>query len=365
MTVSIKPGLFGLEHSNRDFTKADAWGKNQFNSAFPAALACWMGANQIDPVYLHLNSQGECVHGSISTSLLFGLPPMDEALYFDFESQFTPYADLTIGSTPRADVVTRNHLTNQKEALRSFEIKLTALPDSVTSSQNETLWGSEIVVRPDTIVYIALSIAQYYRKKRSQLLEFLQLQTVDGLFLTQTPIQDWADGQDVRPHINQMITSLEQLFNQSPLCQSPLLIQPIFKTLGKKSTLAEQCFDIFVWSNFALCKLFFGQSKNQRGKFTKHERSSVWLYKMLLDFATDGRINAANVIGSMKFGPQNDKAFACSGSITNPYMRGEVLQTPRVSKSAIKQIILGGGQYFLSPERRLDAIIVNSLGLFN
>jgi hypothetical protein len=365
VTTAIKPGLFGLEHSNRDFTKADAWGKNQFNSAFPAALTCWMGANQIDPVYLHLDNQGECVHDSISTSSLFGLPPTDKALYFDFESPFTPYTDLTIGSTPRADVVTRNHLTNQKEALRSFEIKLTALPDSVTSSQNETLWGSEIVVRPDTIVYIALSIAQYYRQKRSQLLELLQLRTTDGLFLTQTPIQNWSNGQDIRPHVGSMISALEKLFINSPLCEFPLLIQPVFKTLGKKSALAEQCFDVFVWSNFALCKLFLGQSKQQQGNITRHERSSVWLYKILLDFATDGRINAANVTDSMTFNLKNDKAFACSGSVTNPYMRGEVLQTPRVPKSAIKQIILGGGQHFLSPERRLDAIIVNTPGLFD
>ena len=33
-------GLFGLTNSNRDFGKADAWGKNQFNSSFPAALSC-------------------------------------------------------------------------------------------------------------------------------------------------------------------------------------------------------------------------------------------------------------------------------------------------------------------------------------
>jgi HindVP restriction endonuclease len=41
------------------------------------------------------------------------------------------------------------------------------------------------------------------------------------------------------------------------------------------------------------------------------------------------------------------------------------LTTPRIHKDAIKEIILGGGQNFLSPERRLDAAILNIPGLFD
>jgi len=36
------PGLFGIANSNRDYTRADTWGKNQFNSSFPVALACYL-----------------------------------------------------------------------------------------------------------------------------------------------------------------------------------------------------------------------------------------------------------------------------------------------------------------------------------
>lgn len=35
-----------------------------------------------------------------------------------------------------------------------------------------------------------------------------------------------------------------------------------------------------------------------------------------------------------------------------------------IKKSQIKEIILGGGQNLLSPERRFDAIIFNSPGIF-
>jgi len=34
-----KLNLFGLNNSNRDFSKAESWGKNQFNSSFPATLS--------------------------------------------------------------------------------------------------------------------------------------------------------------------------------------------------------------------------------------------------------------------------------------------------------------------------------------
>ncbi|MCE7934428.1 MAG: HindVP family restriction endonuclease, partial [Chlorobi bacterium CHB2] len=36
-----------------------------------------------------------------------------------------------------------------------------------------------------------------------------------------------------------------------------------------------------------------------------------------------------------------------------------------ILKNEIKHIILGGGQNFLSPERRFDSIIVNSPEIFN
>jgi len=46
------PSLYGLTNSNRDFSSAYAWGKNQFNSAFPAALACYMRDKKIPAVYV-------------------------------------------------------------------------------------------------------------------------------------------------------------------------------------------------------------------------------------------------------------------------------------------------------------------------
>ncbi len=142
-------------------------------------------------------------------------------------------------------------------------------------------------------------------------------------------------------------------------------MQPIWKTVGKSSALAEQCFDIFVWSDFAFTRLFTNTARreNLRG-ISRNVRSVVWLFKMLYDFAVHGAVNFGDIIDRLTYNTKNDKAFAVSGMVTNPYMRCEELTTPRINKNAVKEIILGGGQTFLSPERRLDAIILNTPDLF-
>lgn len=60
----------------------------------------------------------------------------------------------------------------------------------------------------------------------------------------------------------------------------------------------------------------------------------------------------------------NDKAYALSGTQTYEFLTCAELEHPRISKYEIKNIILGGGQNLLSPERRFDAVIVNSPDLF-
>lgn len=40
------PRLFGLDKTNRDFSKKTSWGKNQFNSSFPASLCCYLASKK-------------------------------------------------------------------------------------------------------------------------------------------------------------------------------------------------------------------------------------------------------------------------------------------------------------------------------
>ena len=85
---------------------------------------------------------------------------------------------------------------------------------------------------------------------------------------------------------------------------------------------------------------------------------------MLLEIKNHGKFNHESIIDNLSYNTKNDKAFASAGNVTNQYMSCPRLKNPIISKTEIKNIILGGGQNMLSPERRFDAIIYNSPELF-
>ena len=66
----------------------------------------------------------------------------------------------------------------------------------------------------------------------------------------------------------------------------------------------------------------------------------------------------------LTYNTKNDKAFSASGRKTQPFMRSPELLKPRIRKDEIRNIILGSGEKLLSPERRFDAAILNTPGLF-
>ena len=86
---------------------------------------------------------------------------------------------------------------------------------------------------------------------------------------------------------------------------------------------------------------------------------------MLHDFSRDGQVNHARIIDSLSYNTKNDKAFSVNGMVTQQLMESPELVKPRIHKEEIRYIILGNGQDLLSPERRLDAAILSTTGLFS
>ena len=70
---NTNPALFGQKHSSRDYTKAECWGKNQFNSSFPASLVAYMYSKGLNPVYIKTNKHNEIVHEEIDGATLLGI----------------------------------------------------------------------------------------------------------------------------------------------------------------------------------------------------------------------------------------------------------------------------------------------------
>lgn len=101
------------------------------------------------------------------------------------------------------------------------------------------------------------------------------------------------------------------------------------------------------------------------GKLNRAHRSVVWLYKMLWDFVVYDHFEYEEIINDLSYEVKNDKAFSVSGSVSASLIQCPEIRHPRIRRAEISRIILGGGERYLSPERRLDAMIVNSPDLFS
>ena len=355
VSIDNTPALFGLNQSNtnKDFRQAKAWGKNSFNNCFPVALLCYMQSQNIAPVYLTLDENSEFVPKKIDVNSIFGHVYDSEDIFFAFEYIYVRNQQFVKGVLPRIDLVVKDNSNSENPWLRALEIKLTALPDNSTCDFSEEEYGCELVVRPNTIIHLTLEIVSRYAEYRDELLDVLR-PVFQGNF-------DWEAEGRMLETIPNIIQTIESLLLARLDGQIPLVIQPVWKTIGKSAHLHENCLDVFVWSTFAFAKLLMNAAEGSRG-FSRAKRAVLWVMKMLSDFATDGKIDPQTV--SVGFSRQTDKAFALSGKKTHPYMFCPELVHPRIKKTEIKNIILGQGEKLLSPERRFDAILANSPELF-
>lgn len=129
--------------------------------------------------------------------------------------------------------------------------------------------------------------------------------------------------------------------------------------------LADDCLDVFVWSNLATIQMFCSEERVANNGISRFQRAVIWLYRMLFDYTVYSQFDYVRIIKLLSYNYANDKAFALSGRRTHRFLACAELTHPRIKKSEIRNIILGGGQNLLSPERRFDAVLVNSPDIFD
>jgi len=354
--IKLQPSLFGQKHSSRDYSTAECWGKNQFNSSFPASLVAYMYSKGIKPIYIKTNKNNEIEHGYIESQELLGIDPLSDEAYYNYEAGYAPYEKFYQGDREKIDLVMLNNTTS--EVLSGLEVKLTALPDNTTKSNPESEWGTEIVMRPPTICFLACSICANY----SSLEEKERLRKM----LRNVPqINHWEEIDEVLPHYKQILASVLAISTDMHDRQKPLIIQPIWKTEGNKMRLKNDCLDVFVWSNLSIIEMCCTEDSTNICRINRFHRTIIWIYKMLLDYVTYDTFDYKRIIRLQSYNLANDKAFALPGTKSHDFLKKEIVVKPRISKYEIKNIILGGGQDLLSPERRFDAVIVNSPDLFD
>lgn len=355
MSHLMRPGLFGQKHASRDYSRTDCWGKNQFNSSFPASLIVYMYSRGIKPVYIKMAGTDRIIHEYIDVKDLLGIDPLSDDAYYNFEAGFPPYEKFYQGEREKIDLVMLNNKTD--ETLCGLEVKLTALPDNTTRKLEEEKWGCEIVMRPPTINFLACSICSNYNsvQQKSRLRELL----------SEVPqINHWEEVDEVLKYYPYIERAIMRVSGDMCDKQKPLILQPIWKTDGNKMILREDCLDAFVWSDLSIIQMCRTGEVSNITRINRYNRTLVWLYKMLLDFVTYGSFDYKRIIRLLSYNLANDKAFALPGNRSHAFLAGNEILKPRVTKFEIKNIILGGGQNLLSPERRFDAVLVYSPEIF-
>jgi type II restriction enzyme len=176
----------------------------------------------------------------------------------------------------------------------------------------------------------------------------------------------WSSSKSVIPILPEIALILKGAAKNSEKNQKPFLLQPVWKTNGKSSELAENCLDVFTWSSSAFLHFIteIAEHENDGDSINRQTRTLVWLYLLLLGIFKRSKVNFESIVDQIAFNTKNDKAFAVSGLITNKIMRSPRLEKPVIKKAEIKNIILGGGQKLLSPERRFDAILALNSDIF-
>jgi hypothetical protein len=345
----MEPALYGIEHSNR--AKSDFWGKNQFNSTFPVALACYMRDKGIKPVYISLSSDFEIVNTEVSFDDVFRTKLPNKDLSFSFESKFEPYQTFSREDIGSIDLVIKDTKDN---FITPLEIKLTVIPDHSTVNDIEENWGSELVVRPATTKYAALGIVQSIQRRLEGVREIFEPVCAD--------IQHWSNKHEIADKIPALVNALNTFEKKFIKYQKPLLMQPIWKTKGQSPILDDNAFDIFVWSDFALSRLFIESAQGTATNITRATRSTARLARILYEISTQRKTNIYQIYTEMAFEHQTDKEFAMNGGITRNYMKSNRRHSPIIKKDVLSDIILGGGEKLLSPERRFDQTVYFTFG---
>lgn len=338
-------GLYGIFNSNR--TVDDHWGKNCFNSSFPTATACYILDKGIKAIYITLDMEdGRLVvePQEIPMNKVFNCGdkrPQD--LFFSFESVFAPYQQYSFDPIDSIDLVVKDTEGNY---LSPLEVKLTVIPTSQTSVLPEKKWGSEIVVRSATTSYCALGMFDAVKENARDIREIFETAC--------SSIQMWDNDYEMTHKMPMLCEAIDNFQLKYYTNQKPLLMQTLWKTQGQSPILAEQAFDIVIWSDYAFSRLFLDNSVLPAETMRRGMRASARLARCLWELSKSGKIRVGDIYRQMAFGNQTDKEFAIGGSLWRKYVTTERIQNLALNKDTINQIIEPGYIDRLMPERRFD-----------
>lgn len=348
----MSTGLFGIEHSNR--LPDNHWGKNCFNSSFPAATASYMLEHNVPAIYIKLveqNGRLAVVATEIPICEVFNCGNLHaNQLYFSFESVYEPYQAYAFDAIDGIDLVIKDL---DGRFLSPLEVKLTVLPDSTTYRKSEKKWGSEIVVRAATTSYCALGMYDAVKANAREVRAVFE----DAC----SSIQMWDNDFEMTHKIPSLCTCIDAFQKLYFEKQKPLVMQTLWKTQGKSPMLAENAFDIVIWSDYAFSRLFIDSSYEAAATMSRPMRASARLARCLWELSKSGKIRVVDIYRQNAFGNQTDKEFSIPGNKWTNYVSSPRIEHPILTKDVVTSIIQDGYIEKLSPERRFDQTLYFTL----
>ncbi|ALE34656.1 hypothetical protein IY73_04240 [Lawsonella clevelandensis] len=357
--------LYGLDHSNKDFTKSKSFGKNTFTNAWPLAVAQYLsGVRELDipVVAAEKNLKGKSPKTRIEYRAWEDIiGTSHDNARFVFETAFTPYMAYTnLPEINPSDVVVFDNSTG--EPLHPLELKLIVVPNSGSARRPREKQTGELVSRPPSIEQIAYSIAYGFTQTRR-----FELQTIISDALGAPNDFNWRDIRSMVKALPKFVAALDDIIRAGVDVQRPLIMTSIWRSQGQRPLLDDHAFDVFVFTELAFMTLYTDSVRktylDENGNIredapvtdmTRAARTVVWLVRSLWDYSTQRILDFPRVVGDAGYGKQTDKAGAFTDPIRDILDSPEFLN-PRVRANEVDSILDPRAREFLLPERRLDA----------
>lgn len=339
------PTFHGIAQSNRPAN--ELWGRDLFQKALGIALVNRMGDAGTPLNYVVTDRGSTCHVEHMPVPRLYGghRPPFDD-IRFDFTVPYGPFESMAAG-VPDSDLVA---FGPDGEDLCRLDIMASVMPDAATKDLPVRRWGPEITVRTPIFENLALSIAQSVSHHRDEALRILDKASPE--------IVDWTDWDAVSDHVEDMTGALDTLESSFSDCQTPFLLQYLWMTEDDGPLLADDAMDAFVWSDFALSRLFLDSDRGTSdGSATRPRRCAVRLFRIVHEALQGMNPDLDSTIAETGYGISAGKEFMVNGKVSSRVMSCDRLLRPAMSAGEVKNLASRGFERMIAPERKLEVSI--------
>lgn len=367
----------GIVKSNR--TAEQLLRKGSINGAFPIALLGYMEEIGVMPVFLEAGmDDGQLVIFNVErpAAAVIGPGRRLNDIHYLFESKLLCHKEFLDGNDKKqplknVDVVFAADAKGKRQ-YTGLEVKLAAVPDVSTARGPKSEHSCEMVLRPNSIAEITMSI---YRNLPVEVREELKAQARSLNF---TRIRSTENPREMLANYPWIREFVEDVLKAAIPTQVPIMAHAVWATIGNTLEMETDAFDLFMWTDVGLLTMVFSEaqvaddeedSENRKPSSSKKKddldevltrtmRTVMRFAIAMNELLKSSFFNREHIFENMSFGSQSDKDCSIRGKRMNRYIVHPAMAERRVKVAAVEAILGKDGARALTPERRLDAAVV-------